>query len=226
MFMIVEEEEEEEDDQLFMFITLKKKKNNKKKKTNFLCSWSLKKKKKKKTNFLCSYRWRRRRRRRTFYVHDRWRRRRRRRRRRRSRPTFYVHIVEEQEEEDQLFMFISLKKKKKSNLLCSYRCILFSTSFSLSLARNSGGLTWVWLQQPQDTSKHLLNITTLLQGDPNISNNMNSLIFKAVQDFITQSGRFAMEWQTQLNSYWQRIRALPLSLSWFLIDFCCCFHVV
>ena len=39
----------------------------------------------------------------------------------------------------------------------------------------------------------LLNITTLLQGDPNISNNMNSLIFKAVQDFITQSGRFAME---------------------------------
>ena len=40
---------------------------------------------------------------------------------------------------------------------------------------------------------NLLNITTLLQGDPNISNNMNSLIFKAVQDFITQSGRFAME---------------------------------
>ena len=28
---------------------------------------------------------------------------------------------------------------------------------------------------------------------PNISNNMNSLIFKAVEDFITQSGRFAME---------------------------------
>ena len=26
-----------------------------------------------------------------------------------------------------------------------------------------------------------------------ISNNMNSLIFKAVQDFIAQSGRFAME---------------------------------
>ena len=40
---------------------------------------------------------------------------------------------------------------------------------------------------------NLLNITTLLQGDPNISNKMNSLIFKAVQDFITQSGRFAME---------------------------------
>ena len=39
---------------------------------------------------------------------------------------------------------------------------------------------------------NLLNITTL-QGDPNISNNINSLIFKAVQDFITQSGRFAME---------------------------------
>ena len=35
--------------------------------------------------------------------------------------------------------------------------------------------------------------TSLLQGDPKISNNMNSLIFKAVQDFITQSGRFAME---------------------------------
>ena len=42
---------------------------------------------------------------------------------------------------------------------------------------------------------NLLNITTLLQGDPNTSNNMNSLIFKAVQDFITQSGRFAIEWQ-------------------------------
>ena len=40
---------------------------------------------------------------------------------------------------------------------------------------------------------NLLNITILLQGDPNISNNMNSLMFKAVQDFITQSGRFAME---------------------------------
>ena len=40
---------------------------------------------------------------------------------------------------------------------------------------------------------NLLNITTLLQGDPNTSNNMNSLIFKAVQDFIAQSGRFAME---------------------------------
>ena len=40
---------------------------------------------------------------------------------------------------------------------------------------------------------NLLNITTLLQGDPNISNNMNSLIFKAVQDLIAQSGRFAME---------------------------------
>ena len=40
---------------------------------------------------------------------------------------------------------------------------------------------------------NLLNITTLLQGDPNISNNMNSLIFKAVQDFITQSGRLAVE---------------------------------
>ena len=37
---------------------------------------------------------------------------------------------------------------------------------------------------------NLLNITTLLQGDPNISNNMNSLIFKAVQAFF---GRFAME---------------------------------
>ena len=40
---------------------------------------------------------------------------------------------------------------------------------------------------------NLLNITALLQGDPNISNNMNSLIFKAVQDFITQSGHFVME---------------------------------
>ena len=76
---------------------------------------------------------------------------------------------------------------------------------------------------------NLLNITTLLQGDPNISNNMNSLIFKAVQDFITQSGLFAMEWQTQLNSYWQRIRAFSLSLSfsllifdWFVLLFSCC----
>ena len=48
---------------------------------------------------------------------------------------------------------------------------------------------------------NLLNITTLLRGDPNISNNMNSLIFKTVQDFIVRSGRFDMEWQTQLNSY-------------------------
>ena len=39
---------------------------------------------------------------------------------------------------------------------------------------------------------NVLNITTLLQGDRNISNNMNSLIFKAVLDFIAQSGRFAM----------------------------------
>ena len=71
---------------------------------------------------------------------------------------------------------------------------------------------------------NLLNITTLLQGDPNISNNMNSLIFKAVQDFIVQSSCFAMEWQTQLNSYWQRIRAfsLFLSLSWLLLLFSCC----
>ena len=60
---------------------------------------------------------------------------------------------------------------------------------------------------------NLLNITTLLQGDPNISNKMNSLLFKAVQDFITQSGRFAIEWQTQLNSYWQRMRVFSLSLS-------------
>ena len=35
--------------------------------------------------------------------------------------------------------------------------------------------------------------STLLQGDPNILNNMNSLIFKAVQDFIAQPGRFATE---------------------------------
>jgi len=39
----------------------------------------------------------------------------------------------------------------------------------------------------------LLNISTLLRGDPNISNNRNSLIFKAVIDFIAQSGRFARE---------------------------------
>ena len=40
---------------------------------------------------------------------------------------------------------------------------------------------------------NLLNITTLLQRDPNTSNNMNSLIFKSDQDFIAQSGHFAME---------------------------------
>ena len=34
----------------------------------------------------------------------------------------------------------------------------------------------------------LLNISTLLQGAPNVSSNRNSLIFKAVQDFIAQSG--------------------------------------
>ena len=63
---------------------------------------------------------------------------------------------------------------------------------------------------------NLLNITTLLQGDPNISNNMNSLIFKAVQDFIAQSGRFAMEWQTRLNSYWHK-SIFSLSLDFWLI---------
>ena len=73
---------------------------------------------------------------------------------------------------------------------------------------------------------NLLNIATLMQGGSNISNNKNSLLFKAVQDFIAQSGRFAMEWQTQLNSYWHK-SILSLSLSWFLTDFCCCcFHVV
>ena len=40
---------------------------------------------------------------------------------------------------------------------------------------------------------NLLKFTTLLQGDPDISNNMNSVIFKAVQDFIAQSGRFTVE---------------------------------
>ena len=37
---------------------------------------------------------------------------------------------------------------------------------------------------------NLLNITTLLQGDPNTSNNRNSLIFKAVLDFIAQIWSF------------------------------------
>ena len=72
---------------------------------------------------------------------------------------------------------------------------------------------------------NLLNITTLLQGDPNISNNMNSLIFKAVLDFIAQFGHFAMEWQTQRNSYWHKsILSLSLSLlifDWFLLLFSC-----
>ena len=35
-------------------------------------------------------------------------------------------------------------------------------------------------------------IYTVLQGDPNISNNTNSLIFEAVLEFIAQSGRFAI----------------------------------
>ena len=39
----------------------------------------------------------------------------------------------------------------------------------------------------------LLNISALLIGAPNVSSNRNSLIFKAVQDFFAQSGRFAME---------------------------------
>ena len=70
---------------------------------------------------------------------------------------------------------------------------------------------------------NLLNITTLLQGDPNIPNSMNSLIFKAVQNLIAQSGHFAMEWQTQLNNYWHKsIFSCSFSLC---LDFCCCFHV-
>jgi hypothetical protein len=43
---------------------------------------------------------------------------------------------------------------------------------------------------------NLINICNLLQGDPNLSSNANSLIFKAVQDFIILSGRFAVEQQT------------------------------
>ena len=39
----------------------------------------------------------------------------------------------------------------------------------------------------------LINICLLLQGGPDISNNVNSLTFKAIQEFIAQSGRFAME---------------------------------
>ena len=38
---------------------------------------------------------------------------------------------------------------------------------------------------------NLLNISTPLQADPKISNNVNSVIFKAVLDF--QSGCFGME---------------------------------
>ena len=57
---------------------------------------------------------------------------------------------------------------------------------------------------------NLLNITTLLHGDPYISSNMNSLIFKAVLDFIVHTRRFTMEWQTQLNSYWHK-RILSLT---------------
>ena len=43
------------------------------------------------------------------------------------------------------------------------------------------------------SSTDVYNSSTLLQGDPNISNNVNSLIFKDVLDFIAQSSRFAME---------------------------------
>ena len=64
---------------------------------------------------------------------------------------------------------------------------------------------------------NLLNITTVLQGDPNISSNMNSLLFKAVQDVIAQSVRFAIKWQTQLNSYWHK-SILSLSLSLLISD--------
>jgi hypothetical protein len=43
---------------------------------------------------------------------------------------------------------------------------------------------------------HFLNISTLLRGDINASNSTNSLIFKAVQDFILLSGRFVLERRT------------------------------
>ena len=43
---------------------------------------------------------------------------------------------------------------------------------------------------------NLINICNLLQGDPNLSNNVKSLIFKAVQGFIIFFGRFAVELQT------------------------------
>ena len=58
---------------------------------------------------------------------------------------------------------------------------------------------------------NLLSITTLVQGGPNIY----ELINKAILDFIAQSGRFAMEWQTQLNSYWHKS---ILSLSLLIFD--------
>ena len=47
----------------------------------------------------------------------------------------------------------------------------------------------------------VVNISTFLQGDPDISNNLNSLIFKAIQDLIAQSGRLTIEYQTP-TSYW------------------------
>ena len=49
----------------------------------------------------------------------------------------------------------------------------------------------MYIKTPYSNSlANLLNITTLLQGDPNISSNMNSLIFKAALDSIAESGHF------------------------------------
>ena len=44
---------------------------------------------------------------------------------------------------------------------------------------------------------NLLNITTLLQGDPNISNNMNSLIFKAVKTSLPNPA--VLPWNDKLS---------------------------
>ena len=63
----------------------------------------------------------------------------------------------------------------------------------VSTKRHDGGwLCMVSTEGHDDGQLHLVS-TEKDMTYPNLSNNMNSLIFKAVQDFIAQSGRFAME---------------------------------
>ena len=59
----------------------------------------------------------------------------------------------------------------------------------------------------------VVNISTFLQGDPDISNNLNSLIFKAIQDLIAQSGRITIEYQTPTKQLLAYEHSLSVCLS-------------